>query len=797
MSKTNRRSSKEEFLPLLVSGNGKDGSWEDADSVAFSVKEEKIPYPKSVFFILSTETCERFSYYGMRTVLSLYLKHLLVKDGMASSKAEDVSTAIYHAWVFLSYFTSLFGALLADSFLGKFKTIFYISIVYAIGQGVLSLGSVPDTEQGIPGMPQIPISCFGLVLIAFGTGGIKPCVVAFGAEQFTVPQQQREITTFFGIFYACINLGSMISTLLTPWFRELYCLGEECYVLAFGVPAVLMVIAIVFFVCGKTGYKIVLPERNVVALFFQCIGTMMQSSDKAKVRFGAVLVSEVRAVLKVSVLFITFPMFWALYDQQGSRWTFQATRMNGQLGQFMLYPDQMTFINAALILLFIPIFDKGIYPLAAKCGLLKTPLQKIITGGVLLAISFLISAALETALEPTYDHAPGAVGDGDVYSARLAFHNNLGSGCSIKVDLDGMPDGVVIPSLNVTGTQSVAVHDDEGHDLLPFFISEATTLTLSASVVSRNIGGKPCENEGTISDEPVVIVPGTSKTLVFYDQDGKGSLGLYHSSNVDTVKKSDSGLPNFRLIYSAISGNTVGVVNSEFNERKSMNDGASVVWTGLTEDFGDVVGEIGKELGDLRVCLITEGGNNGPAHVDECAVVRGFTGTVDGRVHRGHEYFDYSYGACYNLYLQRLPNNTLVVDVEEVTVPNTVHMFWLLPQYIVLTAGEVLFSITSLAFAFTQAPENMKSVVQALYLLTTAIGNLIDFVVAAVLSGVNTKQSHEFLLFAFLMLLDMGVLAFMAIRYEYVDFTSGNNGRNGNNNAKLDAAITDDEDKIE
>ena len=68
--------------------------------------------------------------------------------------------------------------------------------------------------------------------------------MAFGAEQFTLPQQQREITTFFGIFYASINLGSMISTILTPWFRELYCLGEECYVLAFGVPAALMVIAI-------------------------------------------------------------------------------------------------------------------------------------------------------------------------------------------------------------------------------------------------------------------------------------------------------------------------------------------------------------------------------------------------------------------------------------------------------------------------------------------------------------------------------------------------------------------------
>ena len=73
-------------------------------------------------------------------------------------------------------------------------------------------------------------------------------------------------------------------------------------------------------------------------------------------------------------------------------------------------------------------------------------------------------------------------------------------------------------------------------------------------------------------------------------------------------------MPNFRLIYSAIgSGNTVGVVNSEFDEKQSINNGASVVWPDLTEDFGDVVGDTGKELGDLRVCLITEGGNDGPA----------------------------------------------------------------------------------------------------------------------------------------------------------------------------------------
>ncbi len=89
------------------------------------------------------------------------------------------------------------------------------------------------------------VSYIGLLLIAFGTGGIKPCVVSFGAEQFQLPQQQQEMSTFFGVFYACINVGSMISTIVTPLFRDTECLGEdECYWLAFCVPAVLMVLAI-------------------------------------------------------------------------------------------------------------------------------------------------------------------------------------------------------------------------------------------------------------------------------------------------------------------------------------------------------------------------------------------------------------------------------------------------------------------------------------------------------------------------------------------------------------------------
>ena len=79
----------------------------------------------------------------------MYLRNLL-STSMEADKAEDVSTILYHTFIFLSYFTSLFGAFLADSFLGKFRTIFYISIIYAIGQVILAAGAVPNSAWGLP-----------------------------------------------------------------------------------------------------------------------------------------------------------------------------------------------------------------------------------------------------------------------------------------------------------------------------------------------------------------------------------------------------------------------------------------------------------------------------------------------------------------------------------------------------------------------------------------------------------------------------------------------------------------------
>ena len=116
-------------------------------------------------------------------------------------------------------------------------------------------------------------------------------------------------------------------------------------------------------------------------------------------KYGKKFVEDVKAVLNVAYMFLPFPLFWALFDQQGSRWTFQARHMNGDISFTTVLPDQIQVANPVMILAFIPLFEYGIYPAFNKFGLLKTPLQKIVTGGFLAAVAFFISGGLDLVLE--------------------------------------------------------------------------------------------------------------------------------------------------------------------------------------------------------------------------------------------------------------------------------------------------------------------------------------------------------------------------------------------------------------
>lgn len=171
--------------------------------------------------------------YFISAILSIYLTDYLLYS-------ESDATVIYHIFVMLAYLFPLAGAVIADSLLGKFRTILYLSFVYVFGNVILSLSAITPL-----GLPSREFALLGLVLIAIGTGGIKPCVVPFGGDQFVLPQQEKLLASYFSIFYLSVNLGSFISSAITPVLREdVHCFEEEsCYPLAFGTSAILMLSA--------------------------------------------------------------------------------------------------------------------------------------------------------------------------------------------------------------------------------------------------------------------------------------------------------------------------------------------------------------------------------------------------------------------------------------------------------------------------------------------------------------------------------------------------------------------------
>ena len=249
--------------------------------------------------------------------------------------------------------------------------------------------------------------------------GIKPCVGAFGANQFK-PTQQRYIENFFSIFYISINLGSLISTILTPIFRsDVKCFEKDCFPLAFGVPAIFMLFSIVLFVIGTPFYDRTndKPKNKSVwdNIILQTVGCIFRGIvnkikhyktsprehwlDYADDKYSAQVVSDVKSFCRVGLVFIPLPIFWTLYEQQGSRWTEQAQQLSGIIGTATIKPDQFQAVNAILIVLFVPLFDFVIYPVFAKINIFKKLLQRMAAGLFMVIVSFAIAAILESQMQ--------------------------------------------------------------------------------------------------------------------------------------------------------------------------------------------------------------------------------------------------------------------------------------------------------------------------------------------------------------------------------------------------------------
>jgi POT family proton-dependent oligopeptide transporter len=336
--------------------------------------------PPGIPFIVGNEAAERFSFYGMKSILVVFMtQHLLASTGRPDFMTETESREWMHLFVASAYFFPVIGGILADAYLGKYLTILLLSLVYCVGHLCLAVMDMPQPLLAASLEPRGWLLA-GLALIAIGAGGIKPCVSAHVGDQFGASNRHL-LERVFGWFYFAINFGSFFSTLLTPWLLEHRGPGW-----AFGVPGMLMAVATLVFWLGRHRFVHV-PPRGA-GYFAETFGPQ-----------------GLAAIARLVPLYLLVAVFWSLYDQTGGAWVQQAERMDRHLLGIDWLESQIQAINPLLVLLFIPLFGLVVYPAVGRLFEF-TPLRRILVGFVLAIAAFAISAA-----------AQGRI---DAESARLA-----------------------------------------------------------------------------------------------------------------------------------------------------------------------------------------------------------------------------------------------------------------------------------------------------------------------------------------------------------------------------------------
>ena len=337
--------------------------------------------PSQIKYIIGNEGCERFSFYGMRSILVVFMT-----DHLLFSKPDAQAT--FHLFVSAVYLLPLLGAVIADRYLGKYRTIMYLSLVYCAGHGVLAL--FEGTSAGLYA---------GLGLIALGSGGIKPCVSAFVGDQFT-KRNKHLVKKVFDWFYWIINFGSFFATLLIPWT-----LAKAGPAVAFGIPGILMFIATVIYYLGRKQYIHVPPTGKNPNAVYRVVGYAWANRksrkpgesflDVARRAFPEDAVEGVKAALRVAKVFATVSIFWALFDQHSSSWVLQAKQME----LHGMKASQIAALNPIMVMVLIPLFAKGIYPWLERKGFSVTPLKKMTTGMFVAGFSFVIVAIYQALID--------------------------------------------------------------------------------------------------------------------------------------------------------------------------------------------------------------------------------------------------------------------------------------------------------------------------------------------------------------------------------------------------------------
>jgi len=324
--------------------------------------DESNTLPPGIPYIVGNEAAERFSYYGMRAILVVFMtQYMMNSSGQLDVMSENEAQGYFHLFVSTVYFMPLFGALLADGLWGKYRTIIFLSLIYCLGHFALA---IDNTRMGL---------LIGQGLIAMGAGGIKPCVSAHIGDQFGIGNKHL-MTKVFSWFYFAINFGAFTAMLIIPWLLDHY--GPS---IAFAVPGLLMLIATVTFWSGRYRFVHIQPAGiNFIKEMFSRVG--------------------IKSLGNLASIYAFIAVFWALFDQTGSSWIVQAQKMDRRVFGFELLPSQIQAANPLLIMLLVPLFSYLIYPFLSRFFVL-TALRKMTIGLFITVIAFAIPGSLQRQLD--------------------------------------------------------------------------------------------------------------------------------------------------------------------------------------------------------------------------------------------------------------------------------------------------------------------------------------------------------------------------------------------------------------
>ena len=311
------------------------------------------------------------------------------------------------------------GGWLADSKGGKFSVILFSAVIYLLGTLLLPLGSIErngnnkeksqwaanNVTTNLTFMQAVYIT--GLFLVACGTGGIKANVSPFGAEQIS-NRGPAAIEAFFRWFYWFINVGALVSYTVVVYIQQ-----NISFFYGNLVPACTIILSLIVFLSGKQAYVLHSPTKSaltkILSIIKEAIKKYTRPSlsssfvkhwlDRAKMCFGGSYSSEevedVKNVFRLLPIFGTFVVYWTIYAQMFTSMMYQGENMNIKIAGIDFPIASLSVVAILGLLIFVPVMDKFIYPLLARCGIRPSQLQRIGFGMIIMTAAMACAGRLE------------------------------------------------------------------------------------------------------------------------------------------------------------------------------------------------------------------------------------------------------------------------------------------------------------------------------------------------------------------------------------------------------------------